>query len=191
MAPITSGLAVGRLLRRDASDPDAAHPRPPPEPKPAGRGDQVSTAFCLSLVYPLPSAFRLCIHCLLPAIRVCLHRLFNCLARAYPPPFQLSFARVSTAFSPPFLSISSAVTFSAWLDLTCANPGYRAEQYCTGSCLDMGSPDPVRDRNERPGRPSSETNTAFLLWRHRLYISGNTAYLLWKHRLCSRCCCRG
>ena len=140
---------------------------------------------------PLPSAFRLCIHCLLPAIRVCLHRLFNCLARAYPPPFQLSFARVSTAFSPPFLSISSAVTFSAWLDLTCANPGYRAEQYCTGSCLDMGSPDPVRDRNERPGRPSSETNTAFLLWRHRLYISGNTAYLLWKHRLCSRCCCRG
>ena len=40
------------------------------------------------------------------------------------------------------VTIESAVCFSAWLDLTCANPGYRTEQYCTGSCLDMGSPDP-------------------------------------------------
>ena len=38
-------------------------------------------------------------------------------------------------------NISSAVTFSAWLDLTGANPGWRTHQYCTGTCLDIASPD--------------------------------------------------
>jgi acetyl esterase/lipase len=37
-------------------------------------------------------------------------------------------------------NVSAAVTFSAWLDLTCSNPGYRTENYCTGLCLDQGSP---------------------------------------------------
>jgi len=42
----------------------------------------------------------------------------------------------------PTPEIFSAVTFSAWLDMTCGNPGYRTEQYCTGLCLDQGSNDP-------------------------------------------------
>jgi acetyl esterase/lipase len=37
--------------------------------------------------------------------------------------------------------VASAMTFSAWLDLTCANPGYRTQAYCTANCLDAHSPD--------------------------------------------------
>lgn len=44
--------------------------------------------------------------------------------------------------NPSLARVFSAVTFSAWLDLTCSNPGYRTEAYCgMGNCLDEGSPD--------------------------------------------------
>lgn len=43
---------------------------------------------------------------------------------------------------PAATTISSVITFSAWLDLTCANPGYRTNAYCAASnCLDAHSPD--------------------------------------------------
>ena len=61
---------------------------------------------------PLPSAFRLCIHCLLPFACVstafCLSLVYPlpspCYSRMSPPPFQLPCACVSTAFSTVFRS---------------------------------------------------------------------------------------